>query len=348
MRVAILTPSLGSGGAERVSSVLANGLTEQGDKVTVVCVYADNQDYPIHPEVGIISAVSDRKTALGFLDRNIQISKIIKKLEPDVVISFVLGDAILTELHHIPVVQTLRNDPWNDNIKVYHNILRKIAYILANKIIFQTAGAARYFPSEIANKGVILPNPIEVDSMPTWHRNMGCKTIIAAGRLVPQKNYRLLIDAFHIFHKDHQDYKLKIFGEGPLKNEIKNQINYYRLTDSVELKGNSSQIFEQMAKASVFVLASDYEGVSNAMLEALCIGMPCVITDHSPGGAREYITDGYNGLLTEVRNAEMMAYKLSILAEDWNTAYTIADHAIETRKLVSSKRVVKLWKKIIS
>lgn len=347
LKIVILTPGLCGGGAERVSSILANGLARSGNSVTVICAYSDSQDYEMSSKVEIVQAISKKPSIFGLLDRNIKIYKLLKSIEPDVVLSFVLGDAVLAESHGIPFIQTLRNDPWHDGMTKPHRVLRLIAYSLAKGVIFQTERAMMYFPERIHNKGVLLSNPVCVDAIPFWHRDMKAKRIISAGRLEPQKNFEMLINAFSLFHANHQDYTLDIYGDGTKREELQRLINSLGLSDAVNLAGRTSELFKHMSCASIFALSSDYEGVSNVMLEALCMGMPCVVTDHSPGGARQYIRDGENGFLIPVGDSHSMAGRFAELAENWELAYELGNNAIATRALVSEDSVVSQWQQVL-
>lgn len=115
------------------------------------------------------------------------------------------------------------------------------------------------------------------------------KSILIAGRLAPQKNIQLAIKAFYKFSKIHNDYVLKIFGQGPQKNELESLIRKLGITSKVRLEGFSDRIYEEMNKAGMYLSTSNYEGISNSMLEALGLGMPVIVTDCPVGGARQYV-----------------------------------------------------------
>ena len=107
------------------------------------------------------------------------------------------------------------------------------------------------------------------------------------------------------------------------------------------------EVHEHMAKSSAFLLSSDYEGVSNSMLEALCIGMPCIVTDHSPGGAREYIEDGVNGLLIKVGDHHGMARAMERIADEPGLACRLGERALLIRNRVDEQTVVGQWEKVL-
>lgn len=118
------------------------------------------------------------------------------------------------------------------------------------------------------------------------------------GRFNPQKNYKLLIDAFAQFSKSYPDYTLEIYGDGALRQTMEKYIAKIGLTEKIILCGFCKNVHERIKDAGMYVMSSDFEGLSNAMLEAMALGLPVISTDHPPGGARAYITSYENGILT--------------------------------------------------
>lgn len=115
--------------------------------------------------------------------------------------------------------------------------------------------------------------------------------IVTVARLEPQKNQELLIDAFNIVSNKHKDVVLKIFGEGSLKKKLQNRIDELGLKDKVYLMGTKSDVLNWIKESYCFVLTSDFEGLPNSLIEAMCMGIPCISTDCSPGGARQLLSD---------------------------------------------------------
>ena len=126
-------------------------------------------------------------------------------------------------------------------------------------------------------------------------------------RIEPQKNLKLAVDAFNLIRKEFPDYTLEFYGDGAQKQELEKYVDSLQLEDRVIFHGYSSCIHEKIINASLFVSTSDYEGISNSMLEAMAIGLPTICTDCPPGGAKSVISDGINGLLVPVRDVEKLA-----------------------------------------
>ena len=202
-----------------------------------------------------------------------------------------------------------RNNPATDPKELMLRLLKLYAYHHADGCVFQTNDAKEYFSDSIQNKSTIIANPIDpsIDYPVAKKRT---KTIISVGRLNEQKNYPCLINAFELFYKNHPDYELKIYGDGPLKESIEQLIDEKNLGDSVTLMGKSNTWHKDENDASMFALTSDFEGMPNALAEAIALGIPCVATDCPIGGPKELIIEGQNGYLAKVNNPEDVANKM--------------------------------------
>ena len=112
---------------------------------------------------------------------------------------------------------------------------------------------------------------------------------------MPQKNHKMLIKAFSLFGAKHGDYELVIYGRGETEDAKKDLLQYIEEMDvnnSVTIKEPIDNVHEEIKDSTMFVLSSDYEGVSNALLECLAMGLPCISTDCPCGGSRMLIKDG--------------------------------------------------------
>lgn len=347
MKILVVTPGLSGGGAERVACILANALASYGHDVVVAPVYSDRPEYHLDSSLRVLSCVSGMSGIRGLIDRSNRIKHVLKVERPTVALSFVIPEMVYSETIFQPVVQTLRNDPWNEGASKAHKALRDLAFNKAAKVVFQTDGSIEYFTKPIRAKGTVLPNPLNVSCLPKWCGNTGSREFIAVARLEQQKNYPMLIEAFAFFSETHPGYTLSIYGEGSQRVELEALIGRLNMGGSVFLRGRSKQVHSCMASAACFVMSSDYEGVSNSMLEALCIGMPCVVTDHSPGGAREYINNGENGLLTKVGDSQDMARALARIVDEPGLAESLGARAALVRNMVDSETVCRQWERML-
>lgn len=347
MKITIVTPGISGGGTERVATILANGFVRRGHDVCVICCYYSDREYELNKAVKVHDVVSDKRGFVGLACRSVSLRRMLRTVNPDVVLSFVAPEMVLAQMAHLPTVQTLRNDPWHFDTSRSKRFLFEKAFDLAKRVVFQTSTSMKFYSDKVQAKGIVLPNPLETSLLPRWKGNAEAREFVAAARLSEQKNYQMMIRAFGEFHEMHPDWKLSIYGEGPERGKLERLVSGLGLNGCVSLPGRSDKVHEQIANASAFVLSSDYEGVSNSMLEALCIGAPCVVTDHSPGGAREYIENGVNGLLTKVGDAHDMALAMARVADDPDFARKLGKHGMLVRERVDVEVALNQWEKVL-
>ena len=250
--------------------------------------------------------------------------------------------AILSLFIPNKVVISERNDPRQYPAEKWYRALRNFCFRLPDVCVFQTNEAKAYFSPKVQKKGVVIPNPINPE-LPDIVSGQRKKNVIALGRLKPQKNFHMLIRAFALFSKDFPDYVLDIYGEGYLQSELEALAAECQVADKVFIHGFSTQVFPLLAEAGMFVSSSDYEGISNAMLEALAIGTPTVCTDCPVGGAREMIQDGENGLLVPVGDAQALYRAMSRVAADEAFAARLSENGRKIRELYPVHVIAEKW-----
>lgn len=309
MKIVFTVDSMNSGGAERVVSNLANEFTKRGNQVFVVMISTNKCEsfYHLNDGVQLSCVLPPTNKKIRFFRRTSLIKKHICNIKPDIVISFLSHVNIYSFISlrgtSIPIVVSERCDP--NQYSFFIRLLLKVVFKKSNGCIFQTNDAMKWYGKQVFKKSIVIPNPVslnisedQIQRKPTKE-----KTIISVGRLVDQKNFSLLIEAFANFYKMHNDYVLKIYGEGPLKDKLCHQIAEHNLENAVSLMGNSKTWQFEERDSSLFVLSSDYEGMPNALMEAMALQIPCVSTNCPIGGPGELIKDNVNGYLAPVNNA---------------------------------------------
>ncbi|GAA3336582.1 hypothetical protein GCM10020358_09590 [Amorphoplanes nipponensis] len=141
------------------------------------------------------------------------------------------------------------------------------------------------------------------------------KVLVAAGRLVRQKGFDLLIPAYATVAARHPDWRLRIFGYGRQREKLAAQIAELGLSDRVRLEGPSRRLAEELAAASGYVLSSRFEGLPLVLLEAAAAGVPAVAFD-CPTGPREIIEHGRTGLLVPPEDVPALAEGMIRLIEN--------------------------------
>lgn len=350
-KIVFCIPSLGTGGAERVISVLSNEFTERGYDVSVLMICYENNQYHLDERVKIVSINCDKDNALPIMKRYpLRLKKIrnaIKQISPDVVISFMsetnIDVCFALWNSKIPIIVSERNDPKIDPASRAKKILRKIAFLKPNGFVFQTPDAKSYFSKRIQNKSRIILNPLNPNLPTSVDISERDKRIVAVGRLNSQKNFKLLIDSFSVFLENHKDYILEIYGEGTLESELNEYIKNMNMQDKVFLKGFCKDVHSKILSAAMFVMSSDFEGMPNALLEAMAIGLPCISTDCPCGGPRMLIEHKKNGLLTQVGNKEELIEAMNYIAADSKRAEEMALLATEVNNIAKLEGVADAW-----
>lgn len=346
-KVIIVTKNMFAGGAERVIAQLANYFVSVNIECTLITVDKARVSYELSEDIQLFEI--GKKSSNKFIDRikrYTKIRKIIKNVAPTIVLSLPEDTGIYVILSllgtKIPVYVSERNNPWvMPDVKITR-LLRKFMYPFAKGIIFQTEMAKSFFPKYIQNKGIILPNPVDSSRVPVPFEGKREKHIVAAGRLCPQKNFPLLIRAFQEFNRKNPGYKLIIYGEGAEREGLEKLISQLNLTEEIELPGRKDNLLSLMNNAAMFVLSSDYEGLPNVLIEAMCMGMPVISTDCPSGGPRELIKNNINGILVSVNDKDALACAMKKMTDE-KIAQEMGKNASCIRNKLTNKNVFEDW-----
>ena len=144
-----------------------------------------------------------------------------------------------------------------------------------------------------------------------------------------------------IFSKNHPDYTLTIYGNGPQGEELKKLAEVLGVGDKVSIPGASKNIHEDILDAEMMCLVSQREGMSNAMIEAMCLGLPCICTKVS--GAIDLIKDGENGLLVDIGDIDGLVERMNFIADNPEKANEIGQKASELYKILNKENINKGW-----
>jgi glycosyltransferase involved in cell wall biosynthesis len=280
--------------------------------------------------------------------RIISFRRYIKQERPDLVLSFLTPYNMMVLISTIglptKVVVSERTDPkrllsggrpmlW----------LRDLLYRRACGILTQTEYAKSCYGGKLASKTKVIYNPIMMSEEQVGEaiRSEKNKTLITVGRLEPVKDQETMIEAFDIFHKTHLDYRLKIYGEGPIRDELENKVKSLSLQDCVELPGTTSQVWDKMVSADCFLLTSLAEGMSNAMIEALCLGLPVVST--KVAGATDFIKNGVNGYLVDMKDIDTLAKRMCQIVDNAELKYNMGKEAVKAYEELRADKITKQW-----
>ena len=139
-----------------------------------------------------------------------------------------------------------------------------------------------------------------------------------------------------------------IYGDGYLKGELEKHIQWLGLLDSVELAGSVRNLEDRIYDSALFVLSSDFEGMPNALLEAMSLGLPVISTDASGGGPREVIRSGTNGILVPIRDKDAIANAMIEVLTDYEYGEKLASNAHRIVSSMSPGVTLQKWESYIS
>lgn len=346
MKITFVTATLTSGGAERVISILANSLAERNHKVKIINLNQHIVFYPIHQQVKL--SFAEDEVGCSIIKKIIWLRKNVRKEKPDVVIPFMEAVYCVTLLSligvKVPIISSERIDPRKSPF--IRNILRRIFLPLTTHLVVQTQDIKNFYPKFIQKKTSIIYNPV---SESVFHLKKEPKedVIISVGKLDYQKNQKLLIKAFANIANDFPNWKLVIYGEGPERYSLESLISNFKfqISSRILLPGRCDTVIEEMNRAKVFAFSSDFEGMSNAILEAVCIGLPVVTTNVS--GAEELVKDGEGGFVTPIRNEKALAATLRMLLKDETLRQKMANHNKSTAKMFKIDYIVAQWEELL-
>ncbi len=298
---------------------------------------------------------SERKGRLYNLRaRAKKLENIWADIRPDLILSFIGKNNIMAirtaKKFGIPVVVSVRANP---PMEYYTKTLKTVANKLFPKaagVILQTSGAAEFFDEKVRKNCFVLPNSISEefilrDVIPFKNRT---KTIVSVGRLDDNKNQRILIRAFGRLMDKYTDYKLVIIGDGDCREEYEHEAKKTSDPSRIEFTGNISNVADRISDARINVLSSKEEGLPNALIEAMALGLVAISTDCPCGGPSDIISDGDNGILVPMGTDEDMEDSLASALErvmsDDSLARRLSKNALLAREKYSPARINALWK----
>lgn len=359
-RITCVSNSLIAGGAERAMIWLTSALAAQGHDVTLLTLFPPASD---HYEVGAaVSRVSCPPPVsqpcpwndIGCVGRRLRsLRQSILATRPDLVISFIdtVNVQVLLALlgTGVPTVVSERIYPPLHAIGRRWNFLRRLVYPTARAVVMQTRIAGdwarqrwpRWQVREIPN--AVPPPDDATSSAPGW---FGPRNVVAMGRLVGQKNFALLVEAFAKATVARPEWHLGIVGEGPEHEALAALGRSLGIAERLHLPGTLRAPWRSLRTADIFAVSSDYEGFPNVLLEAMANGLPTVSTD-CPAGPAEIIQDGSDGLLVPPRDVAAFAQALEALMADDVYRLSLGARASAVQRRFSDAAVAASWQGLV-
>lgn len=338
-RIVFVIPDMPGGGTERVVALLANEYCRRGIEVTVLLFAGQETAYFLSDGIEVVSVgnpsggkISER---LGRIRR---MRRFYRENQGCQIWSFSVMGAVFSTVAALGQGHFMLVSERNDPNQYEHPRIRNLSYRMADVVVCQTPDAAESFPAAIRRKAAVIPNPLELEGAVPYEGERQ-KRIVAVGRLSAQKNHKLLLKAFAAFAGKHETYVLEIYGKGELEEELKKLAGNLGIGDRVFFRGFCHNVQEKIRSAGMYVLSSDYEGISNSMLEAMALGMPVIATDCPIGGSKMYIRDGINGLLVPVGDAKALAAAMDRLAGDLDFGRRLGAEAAKLKEDLAVSKI---------
>lgn len=346
--------SLNKGGAERVLLTLAEKLSKQYEVVILTDAFAE-REYPLPNGIRRIDLQVYMNQIVGIKNRSIRrilsIRKCCKEELPDRIIAFMISSAIRAVLANIftsnKVIAAIRSNPFDGYGTWQRRLILQSILLFSDRIVCQTEYQKEYFSKVLQKKCIVIPNPLFTEFYQLPYEGEREKNIVTAGRLYDYKNHMLLMHAFAEIAAEFPEYTVTIWGEGPYREKLEEEIERLKMKDRIFLPGDSDNVAKDIYKASLFVLPSDTEGMPNALMEAMSLGLPVIATDCPCGGPKSLIQHGRNGMLCEVGNVKDMAEKMRNVLNDKSLQEKMGKNALLIQKQCHVDKISENWSRLI-
>ena len=347
------------GGAERVVSNLANQFVKEGYEVIVATEWQGEEEYELDARVkrihvGLKESDETRSRISKVFRRIFYLRKCILQEKPDVTLAFA-RKAICRALEATlftkeKVIIAVRTNPTSSYNGMASRVLIPILFPRAAGAVFQTIDQRDFFPASVRKKATLIWNPVHEKYINTDIPEKRSKTVVHSGRIVDFKNQDMLIRAFIKVHERHPEYDLKLYGGDSFDGTwqiLENTIKECNAEGYVKLMGNSLTLEKDLIDGAFFAFSSELEGLPNALLEAMVMGLPVVATDCPCGGPRTIIQDGVNGLLVPIKDPKALEEAMNRLIENPEFAESLGTEAKKIAEKVNGPAIIEQWREYI-
>ena len=357
-RIMFYINAIHDGGAERVMVNLAKFFSENGYDATLVTSFRDTWEYPLAPTVKRLT-LEESEIKQSRIRRNLSRIKKLRNLckseKPDILVSFMeepnFRAILATRGLPVKTLVSVRNDPNKEYAGRLGAFVGKVLLPMADGCVFQTKEAQEWFPQKLQKKSRIIYNAVKEEF---YHieRKPNRGEIVTCGRLTEQKNHAMLIAAFAEVVEQYPYATLKIYGEGALREALQEQIDAAGLSGKAFLMGATNDVGKALQTADVFVLSSDYEGMPNALMEAMAVGVQCISTDCPCGGPKDLFGEALTNQLVPVNDEEALKKAVYIFLnvpehEKEQIGIEIKSRAMDFRPEIINKKWLDYLKEIV-
>ena len=355
MRICFFTDDITkTGGIERVLSIIASNLAENtSHEIEIVSQFSGNEfpAYSFSNKIRFVTiSTSHHGTKPHSLGRIVNLAKNIfavrnyfnsRKDYYDLVLVQSFPNVVSIGLSgfdkkRIIAVEHVYAEYYQGILNKYRiNLYSKLA-----KVVVLTSKDKEYFDSLLPiDKTIVIPNPAKIRCFSNIQKIP--QRIVAAGRLVEQKGFDTLIEAYKSVHCQYPEWKLYIFGDGPLRNSLQSQIEGANLKDVISLCGNTDNLAYELSISQFFVLSSRFEGFPMVLVEAAAQGLPCVSFD-CPNGPADIINNK-NGILVKDQDIDSLITSIKYMIENPDQLKRMSIGAKQISQIYSETEICKKW-----
>lgn len=351
MKILVVLNEIKCSGVSKIVCWLSNSLSEKGNEVYLYTFMGNEDFYSVNAGVNRI------KDSISVNNRFIRTHRLIKRLRSiyrekniDVSVAFspITSLAVILSCwgKRTKSVVAERNDPYLDKSSVA-DFCRNM-YRFADGAVFQSKGAANYFPISLRNRSAIISNPVYLcENIRDY--SLRDNVIVHISRLdIHQKRQDLLLEAFKSITDSFPQYRLKIYGDGDDRIKLEEQSKELGISDVVEFCGKTNNTYDALMNSKLFLFTSDFEGMPNVLLEAIASGTPVVTTDYSPGGAEDLIAENSCGYVAKRGDPDNIVNCVNTLLSNEDELIICSNNAINASKNYSPNKISDLWASYLS
>lgn len=352
-KIAFYIGSLSKGGAERVFVNLAEYFQTEGYDVIMVTQYQKEDEYDLPDGIErILSDIGEENVsasrAVNFFRRLNKLHAIWKEEKPDLALSCIGKNNFMAAVTVMgtktKAVVSVVGEAKEEYPSRGMRILADVLFSRAAGVILQTERSRSFFGGKVGKKAVILPNSLNPAFIRPRYEGEREKQIVSVGRMDANKNQEMQLRAFARLKEKYPEYTLVIYGDGELRSYLEETAAKLGIAERVSMPGVVPDVAARIGRASLFLLTSYSEGVSNALIEALALGLPVIATDVPSGGTEELMEDGVNGLVIPAGDTEALVCAMDRLLRDLDYADRLGREAARIQERLAPERVNPLWK----
>lgn len=361
MDVLFVISHLGHGGAQKVIIDLANKWTDSGLLTGIVTATDDfsnqkklNKNVDVTNIMPVVIANMPTKLVATYNIYNYckKLRRIIKEKKPKYIISFICPTNIKAIIANIGInnsrlIISERNNINAQKFPLYIEAARKLLYKYADLVTANSKMSVEAMKNFVPETKVFyVENPVTMPDTSKKIKSDSVHRIIYCGRLVKQKRVGLVLEAVNLLVKKGMPCLFDIVGDGPLALSFKEYCANEKILTSVNFHGYIEDVSSCYENADIFVLCSEYEGVSNALLEAMSYGLVCIVSREA-NSSSDIIIDGYNGIVIDNANSNNLASCIENICSDPEVIQYLGNNAIVTARQYDDTSVFNKWNSLL-